>query len=364
MPINYNALLEAAVKNNASDIHIMEDVQPYFRIRGDLKRVEMPPLSREDMRNMVGTILPEHLKGELEANFSADFSYEIPKIARFRVVIYFQTGRLCGAFRSIPMKVPSFEELRLDPVLKEISSGHRGMVLVTGITGSGKTTTLAAMINHINTTDARRIITAEDPIEFRYPNIKSVISQREVGTDVQAFADALRSALRADPDVILVGEMRDVETIRIAIKAAETGHLVFSTLHTHGAIHTIQRVLGNFEISEHDLLRDQLSLNMRAAVTQRLAKTADGKGRLAAMEIMICNGVVAKLIRENRIMNIHSVMSGREEGMRTMDQCLGDLVRSDDITLEEAHKHCNDIYALKRHIRGISSSGDGGGILS
>ncbi len=363
MAFNYKALLEGAVKNNASDVHMMEGVQPYFRIRGDLKRVEVPPLTEEDMRHLVQEVLPEHLKGDLEAEYNVDFSYEIPQVARFRVVVYFQTGQLCAAFRGIPMKVPSIDELRLDPVLKEISTGHRGMVLVTGITGSGKTTTLAAMIHHINTTEARRIISAEDPIEYRYHNQKSVISQREVGTDVSGFAEALRSALRADPDVILVGEMRDVETIRIAIKAAETGHLVFSTLHTHGAIHTIQRVLGNFERSEHDLLRDQLSLNLRAAITQRLVKTADGKGRLATMEIMVVNGVVAKLIKENRIADIHGVMMGREEGMRTMDQHLADLVRAKEITLEEAEIHCNDRYALKRAIQGISSSGDRGGII-
>jgi twitching motility protein PilT len=363
MAVNYKALLEGAVKNNASDVHVMEGVQPYFRIRGDLKRVETPPMTGDDMRRMVSDILPEHLKGELEANFNVDFSYEIPKVARFRCVVYFQTGQLCAAFRSIPMKVPTIDEMRLDPVLKSISDAHRGMVLVTGITGSGKTTTLAAMIQHINLTDARRIISVEDPIEFRYANQKSLISQRELGVDVAGFAEALRSALRADPDVILVGEMRDVETIRIAIKAAETGHLVFSTLHTHGAVHTIQRILGNFEQSEHDLLRDQLSLNLRAAITQRLVKTADGKGRVAAMEIMVVNGVVAKLIRENRITDIQGVMTGREEGMRTIDQHLADFVRAKTVTVEEAHMHCNDQYALKRAIQGISSSGDRGGII-
>lgn len=363
MAFNFRALLEGAVKNNASDVHMMEDVQPYFRIKGDLKRVETPPLTAEDMRQLLHEIMPEHLKGDLEANYHVDFSYEIPKIARFRVVVYFQTSRLCATLRSIPMKIPSIEELKHDDVLKRIAENHRGMVLVTGITGSGKSTTLAAMINHINTTESRRIITIEDPIEYRYSNIKSVISQREVGTDVGSFADALRSALRADPDVILVGEMRDVETIRIAIKATETGHLVFSTLHTRGAVHTIQRILGNFEQSEHDMLRDQMSLNLLASLTQRLVKTADGKGRRAAVEIMVNNGVVAKLIRENRISDIQGYLTSREEGMRTMDQALADLVRAKDVTLDEARHHCNDIYALKRGIQGIASSGDRGGII-
>lgn len=363
MPLNFRALFEGAVKNNASDIHLLEDVQPYFRIRGELKRVETPPVTPDDMRQLLHDIMPEHLKGDLEANYQVDFSYEIENVARFRVVVYFQTQRLCVTLRSIPMKIPTVEELHLDKVICEIAEKHRGMVLVTGITGSGKSTTLAAMINHINSNEARRIITCEDPVEFRYTNKKSVISQREVGTDVESFAEALRSALRADPDVILVGEMRDVETIRIAIKAAETGHLVFSTLHTRGAVHTIMRILGNFEQTEHDTLRDQLSQNLNAAITQRLVKTADGKGRRAAMEIMINNGVVAKLIKEARISDIQGVMTGREEGMRTMDQALADLIRSKEITEDEARMHCNDFWAMKRFIKGIASSGDKGGII-
>jgi len=363
MPLNVRALLEGAVKNNASDVHVMEDVQPYFRIRGDLKRVETSPITADDMRQLLHEVMPEHLKGELEAQFGVDFSYEIPQVARFRCCVYYQTGRLCSTFRSIPLKIPTLEDLKMDRVCSQIAENQRGMVLVTGITGSGKSTTLAAMINHINTTDAQRIITIEDPIEFRYTNIKSVISQREVGTDVGSFADALRSALRADPDTILVGEMRDVETIRIAIKATETGHLVFSTLHTRGAVHTIQRILGNFEQTEHDMLRDQLALNILASMTQRLVKTHDGKGRRAAVEIMINNGVVAKLIRENRIGDIQGVVSGREEGMRTMDQALAELVRAKDVSLEEATLHCNDFYGLKRAISGTGSSGDRGGII-
>jgi twitching motility protein PilT len=363
MAINFRALFEGAVKNDCSDIHLLEDTQPYFRIRGDLKRVDAPPLTGDDMRSLLNDVMPEHLKGDLEANYQIDFSYEIPTVARFRVVVYFQTGRLCATFRSISLAIPTIEQLKIDNTISRIADEHRGMVLVTGITGSGKSTTLAAMINHINTRDARRIITIEDPIEYRYENIKSLISQREVGMDVGSFAEALRSALRADPDVILVGEMRDVETIRIAIKAAETGHLVFSTLHTRGAVHTIQRILGNFEQSEHDMLRDQLSLNLLAAVTQRLVKTADGKARRAAMEIMVNNGVVAKLIRENRIADINGVLTSREDGMRTMDQALADLIKTKEITLEEAHIHCNDMYALKRFIKGIASSGDRGGII-
>lgn len=363
MAMNYKALLAGAIKNNASDVHIIEGLSPYFRINGHLKKIEAPPVSHEDMRELILGVMPEHLKGDLEANFHVDFSYEIPDVARFRVVLFFQSEKLALSFRAIPLEIPTLKQLYMDPVVADIAEEYRGLVLVTGVTGSGKSTTLAAMINHINTLEPRRIITIEDPIEFRYTTIKSVISQREVGTDVSNFADALRAALRADPDVILVGEMRDVETIRIAIKATETGHLVFSTLHTRGAVHTIQRIMGNFEQNEHEMLRDQLSFNMLASMTQRLVRTADGKSRRAAVEIMYNNSVVAKLIRENRIADIHGVLQGREDGMRTMDQALADLVREKTITIEEAEHHCNDFYALKRSIAGISSSGDKGGII-
>ncbi len=363
MGINYKALLAGAVKNRASDVHILEGLPPYLRINGDLKKIEAPPVSHDDMRNLVQEVMPEHLKSDLEANYHVDFSYEIPDVARFRVVLFFQGGRLALAFRAIPIEIPTLDDLYMDPVVPSIAEEHRGLVLVTGVTGCGKSTTLASMINHINKLQARRVITIEDPIEFRYDTMRSVISQREVGTDVGSFADALRAALRADPDVILVGEMRDVETIRIAIKATETGHLVFSTLHTRGAVHTIQRILGNFEQNEHEMPRDQLSFNMLASMTQRLIKTADGKGRRAAIEIMYNNGVVAKLLRENRISDIHGVLMSREDGMRTMDQALADLVRAKIVSVEEARYHCNDFYALKRYIAGIASSGDKGAII-
>ncbi len=361
--INFKALFGGAVQNNASDIHIMEGVQPFFRIRGDLKRVETPPLTHRDMSDLLKEIMPDHLRHELEEKRGVDCSYQLDNIARFRVVVYYQDSKLCATLRNIPVKIPSIDELQMPDVLKKISLFHRGMVLVTGITGSGKSTTLAALINELNSTESRRIITVEDPIEYRYTNKKCVISQREVGRDVGTFTTALRQALRADPDVILVGEMRDVETIRIAIKAAETGHLLLSTLHTTGAVHTIQRITGNFGIEEHDLIREQLSLNLVAVVTQRLIKTADGKGRCAAQEILILTAVAAKLVKDGRASDLAGVMQSREDGMQTMDQGLADLVRSKRVTLEEATKYCNDFYALKRFIAGIQSSGDRGGIL-
>jgi twitching motility protein PilT len=361
--MNFSALFVGAVQNGASDIHIMEGIQPYFRIRGDLKRVETPPLTGDDMLMLLRAIMPERYKSDLEANYGVDFSYQHENTARFRVVAYYQDGKLCVAMRNIPLKVPTIEEMHLPDVLKKVAVQHRGMILVTGVTGSGKSTTLASMINHLNMNDSRRIITIEDPIEFKYPTIKCVVSQREVGRDVGDFASALRQAMRADPDVILVGEMRDQETIRIAIKAAETGHLVFSTLHTRGAVHTIQRVMGYFEQKEHVILRDQLSLNMVSVITQRLIKTVDGRGRRAAQEIMLVNTIIKKLIADDRILEIQGCIVGREDGMQTMDQALAELVKEKAVTIEEASKYCDDFYAMKRYIQGVSSSQDRGGIL-
>ncbi|MEQ8820600.1 MAG: PilT/PilU family type 4a pilus ATPase [Sumerlaeia bacterium] len=363
MPINFKALFAGAVQNKASDIHIMEGNKPVFRIRGELKHVETPPMTHKDMQDVLKEIMPEHLRHRLEEERGVDCSYQLENMARFRVVVYYTDGKLCATLRNIPLQIPTIEDFGLPDTLKTIASDHRGMVLVTGITGSGKSTTLAAMINHLNTTEARRIITIEDPIEFRYSNKKCVISQREVGQDVFNFDTALKQAMRSDPDVILVGEMRDRETIRIAIKAAETGHLLFSTLHTTGAVHTIQRIIGNFPQEEHDLLREQLSLNLNAAITQRLTKTLDGKGRAAALEILVCTATVKKLISEDRISDIGPVMGGREEGMQTMDQALADLIREKRISVDEGRHFCNDFYAMKRFIAGITSSGDKGGII-
>ena len=238
------------------------------------------------------------------------------------------------------------------------------MVLLTGMTGSGKSTTLAAMIDYLNDLESLRIISIEDPIEYVYKDKKSIISQREVGKDVPDFNVALRQAMRMDPDVILVGEMRDMETIRVAIKAAETGHLVLSTLHTTSAVHTIQRIIGYFPESEHDLLREQLSLNLKASITQRLVKRATGAGRLAAQEIMVVNATVAKLIKDNRIPDIFGVIKGRDDGMQTFDQALADLVRSNRITFDEGALYCEDFYAYKRFIAGIASTGDRGAIIA
>jgi twitching motility protein PilT len=362
--MNYEALFLGAKKVKASDIHIMENNPPFFRIHGDMKKVETPPLAHSDMQDLLRRIMPHHLMRELESQRGCDFSYQLGQEIRFRCVAYYEMGQLGLVMRLIPLTIPSIEELELPDVVKPIAQNQRGLVLLTGMTGSGKTTTLAAMIDYINSIESVRVITIEDPIEYVYQNKKSIISQREVGKDVPDFNVALRQAMRMDPDIILVGEMRDVDTIRVAIKAAETGHLVLSTLHTTSAVHTVQRIIGYFPENEHDLLREQLSLNLKASITQRLVKRSDGKGRLAAMEIMVVNATVAKLIRDNRVSDIFGVLKGRDDGMQTFDQGLADMVRAQRITFDEGALYCEDFYAYKRFIAGISSTGDRGAIIA
>jgi len=362
--MNFDALVQGAIKHNASDIHILEGCPPFLRINGSLVRVETEPFTKETIEEIIREILPVRVAHLLETERGADFSYQFHDMERFRCVAFYEQERLGIAMRCIPMKIPSLDELEMPEVLKSIARIHRGLVLLTGITGSGKSTTLAAMIDHLNHLEARRVITIEDPVEYIYTPARCIISQREVGDDIPDFATGLRQALRMDPDVILIGEMRDLETIRVAIKAAETGHLVLSTLHTTGAVHTIQRIVSHFPDQEHELVREQLSLNLKASITQRLLKRADGSGRIAAQEIMIVTDVIAKLIRENRIADIFPIIRSREAGMQTFDQALADLVRAGKVTFEEGKKYCEDFYAYRRYIKGVSASSDKGSILS
>lgn len=364
MALNFENLLLGAKKVKCSDIHMMENQPPFFRINGDIKKIEAPPLLHEDLQAILKKMMPHHLQRELESQRGCDFSYQLGNEIRFRCVAFYSFGHLGVVMRLIPMSIPTIEQLELPEVVRTIAQNPRGMILLTGMTGSGKTTTLAAMIDYINTTESTRIITIEDPVEYVYGPKKSVISQREVGKDVPDFNVALRQAMRMDPDIILVGEMRDAETIRVAIKAAETGHLVLSTLHTTSAVHTVQRVIGYFPETEHDLLREQLSINLKASITQRLVKRVDGTGRLAAMEVMVVNATISKLIRENRISDIFGVIKGREDGMSTFDQALADLARAQRITFDEGGLYCEDFYAYRRFFQGISSTGDRGAIIA
>lgn len=361
--MNIDNLLLGAKKVKASDVHLIEDQPPFFRIAGDMKKVDLPALTAEDFDDMLHKMMPTHLHREYESQRGADFGYQVGADIRVRVVSYYEMGKRGLVMRLIPLEIPTIEDLELPEVIQTIAGNSRGMVLLTGMTGSGKSTTLAAMIDYINNNDSVRIVTIEDPVEYVYTSKKAIISQREVGKDVPDFNTALRQAMRMDPDIILVGEMRDVETIRVAIKAAETGHLVMSTLHTTSAVHTVQRIFGYFDRSEHALLSEQLSLNLKASITQRLVKRADGKGRVAVQEIMVVNATIAKLIAEDRIPDIFGVIKGRDDGMQTFDQALADLVRANKITFDEGALYCEDFFAYKRFIAGIASTGDRGGII-
>jgi len=361
--MDIDSLLLGAKKVKCSDVHLIEGQPPYFRISGDMKPVNVPPLTPQDITDMLKKMMPTHLHREYESQRGADFGYQVGKEIRVRVVCYYEMGLRGLVMRLIPLEIPTIEDLQLPEVIRTIAGNTRGMILLTGMTGSGKSTTLAAMIDHVTSTESVRIVTIEDPVEYVYTNKKAIISQREVGKDVPDFNVALRQAMRMDPDIILVGEMRDAETIRVAIKASETGHLVMSTLHTTSAVHTVQRIFGYFDRSEHALLSEQLSLNLKASISQRLVKRAEGGGRLAVQEIMVVNATIAKLIAEDRIPDIFGVIKGREDGMQTFDQALADLVRANKITFDEGALYCEDFYAYKRFIAGIASTGDKGGII-
>jgi len=323
-----DTLLEWMVGRNASDLHLTVGSQPAIRVNGHLYRMEnFPALSPEDTRQLLYRILNTEQQKRLEIDRQIDLSYSIPGVARFRVNIYSQRESLAGAFRMIPDALKTLEELGLPNSLYQLANKPRGLVLVTGPTGSGKSTTLAALIDEINRTRADHIITIEDPIEFLHRHKQCVVNQREIGPDATSFADALRGALRQDPDVILLGEMRDLETISTALTAAETGHLVFATLHTQDAASTIDRVIDVFPAGQQGQIRTQLAGTIQGVVAQTLLPTADGQGRAPAIEILLPDDAVRNLIRQAKLEQIYSVMqTNTARGMQTMEQALGDLV--------------------------------------
>ncbi len=329
-------LLTFAVKQGASDLHLSAGVEPMIRVDGDMKRINLPALEHKQVHAMLYDIMNDKQRKAWDEFLETDFSFEIPGLARFRVNAFTQSRGAGGVFRTIPSKILSLEDLNCPPIFKDIAETPRGLVLVTGPTGSGKSTTLAAIINHINENNYGHILTVEDPIEFVHPSKKCLINQREVHRDTLGFNEALRSALREDPDVILVGEMRDLETIRLALTAAETGHLVFGTLHTTSAAKTIDRVVDVFPAAEKDMVRAMLSTGLRAVIAQTLLKRATG-GRVAAHEILIGTPAVRSLIKENKIAQMYSaIQTGSKDGMQTLDQCLKDLVRRNIVTAAEA----------------------------
>ncbi|MBE9515546.1 MAG: type IV pilus twitching motility protein PilT [Proteobacteria bacterium] len=350
-------LLAFAFKQSASDIHLSAGLPPLIRVDGEIKRINVDPLDDRTVHNMVYDIMNDKQQKDFEEFLECDFSFELPNIARFRVNAFNQNRGPGAVFRIIPSKILSLEQLNAPMIFKQICDQARGIVLVTGPTGSGKSTTLAAMMNHVNETKHEHILTIEDPIEFVHTSKNCLVNQREVHRDTLGFDNALRSALRQDPDIILVGEMRDLETISLALSAAETGHLVFGTLHTSSAAKTVDRIIDVFPGSEKDMVRAMLSESIRAVISQTLLKKVGG-GRIASHEIMIGTPAIRNLIREGKIAQMYSaIQTGQKEGMQTLDQNLQGLVQARQVTVDEARKKA----ANKDNFMGGESGGGGGG---
>ena len=362
--MNIDELLKKMIEVNASDLHLKVGSPPSYRINGEIQPLGTQPLTPTDTEMLLDSIIPINKKEIFEDIGTADFAYSLPGIARFRVNAFHQRGSISMAIRIVNQKIPTIEELNLPEAVKKFTKYTRGLVLITGMTGSGKSTTLAALINEINNTRPCHIITIEDPIEYLHKDNLAIINQMEIGTDTKSFEIALKHVLRQDPDVILIGELRDKETVKIALAAAETGHLVFGTLHTPDAKQTLNRILHFFSAEEEGLILLQLSLNLRGVISQRLLQRKDGMGRIPAVEILINTPIVSKMISERKILEINQAIQNREEGMQTFNQALVDLYKKNLVTLEEAEKNSDDPPALRRMIEGGYSSADRGGIIA
>jgi len=358
MDLDFAEVLLEVVDRRASDLHLTAGAPPMVRVRGRLAPMEgYPALTPTDTREIIYSILSNAQRQRLENDWQLDFAYQIPGAARFRVNTYFQRSALGAAFRLIPFEITPLESLGLPPIVADFANKPRGLVLVTGPTGSGKSTTLASLIDLINTTREEHIMTIEDPIEFLHHHKKCIVNQRELGSDATSFGAALRAALRQDPDVILVGEMRDIETIGTAITAAETGHLVFATLHTQDTPQTIDRIIDVFPSGQQGQVRAQLSVALQGIMTQTLLPTADGAGRCVAAEVLVPTPAVRNLIRESKSHQIYSVLqTGGAHGMQTMDASLAQLVRSGKITRKLAEQRAHSAEELRRLIGTLDTS--------
>lgn len=334
--MDFATLAQYASEQKASDIHLSPGLPPMLRVHGEMKEVRVPPLSSDEIKTLLHSVMKDEQKREFETELEVDFSIALSTLFRYRVNAYMTLNGCSAAFRGIPVIIKSLAEIGAPASFETFTHYHKGLVLVTGPTGSGKSTTLAALINHINLNSPRHIITIEDPIEFVHKSKKALINQREVGANTKSFARALKSALREDPDVILVGELRDLESIRLALTAAETGHLVYATLHTSSAAKTIDRIIDVFPGDDKAMVRTMLSGSIQAIIAQRLLKRKDGSGRVAAYEIMIATGAIRNLVRENKIPQVHSLIQvGLKYGMIIMEDYVKDLL-SKDIISEEA----------------------------
>ncbi len=350
---NLTQLLQDVVTLKASDLHLISRSKPLFRLDGKLEPVDAPELTSKDIEEMCFPLISDKQKKHFEENYELDFSFELKNVVRFRANYYHALGEMCAAFRPIPITIPSLDDLGAPAIYKKLIKREKGIILVTGPTGSGKSTTLAAMLNEINQNEQKHIITAEDPVEFVHANKKSVFSHREVGSDTASFASALKYAMREDPDIILVGEMRDKETIAAALTAAETGHLVFATLHTNSAPSTINRIIDVFTGEEQPQVRSMLSSSLVAVISQSLVPKIGG-GRIVASEIMTMNHAISNLIREEKVHQIYSQMQlGQEEtGMQTQTQVLVSLVKQKIISKETALEYSNKQDELLKLIPG------------
>lgn len=350
-PSGMNGLFRETLKRGASDLHLTAHMPPIFRVKGDLAPMNSEPFTPEEIQKLLAEILTPRHQSVLEEKKSVDFAISVNSVGRFRIAAFYQRGSLSVAVRLLHAGIPSFQSLGLPENLARLAGLRDGLILVTGVTGSGKSTTLATVLDHINSHARRNIITIEDPIEYIHQNHRSVIHQRELFTDVPSFADALRDALRADPDVILVGEMRDLETMRTAIMAAETGHLVFSTLHSRDCISTINRLVGAFPAGEQSQIRQQLSSTLKAVVSQRLLPNAGGTGRVPAVEIMLSTTGIANLIRQGKDDMIYSAIeTGIQQGMQTMEQSLVKLITDGVIGIETGLSAARNENLLRRRL--------------